>query len=117
MSILTSTTSRPEITEEQLLKFAVSGITQFSKKSYEDLLQIQKRGIDILWKNGRLTPQQIVDALGDSAVKIFQMHGILTSALQQIAQIDGISADVALPTHAFEIVDGKIVVSDDPYIA
>ena len=115
MSILTAQQERPQVTEEQLLKFANSQIKQFSANAYSELLEMQKRGVKLLWNNPRLTPQQIIDDLGESALKIFQMHGILTSALVQIAQIDGINADIALPTNTFEIVNGKIVVSDDPY--
>jgi hypothetical protein len=45
------------------------------------------------------------------------MHGILTDAINQIAAIDGISPEIALPTNAFEVVGKQIEVSEDPYVA
>jgi hypothetical protein len=116
MSILNSnTTAQVILTDEQILNSLAVEIKNFSKKSYDIILDIQNKGINSLWKRGRFTPQQIIDALGPDALKIFQMHGILTEAINQIAAIDGISPAIALPTNAFEVVDGSIVVSEDPY--
>jgi hypothetical protein len=118
MSILTGTLNRPTITKDQILANKASRIKLFSKESYQKIIDIQKQGIDSVWSNrGDITPQEICDSLGSDVVKIFQIHGILTNAIIQIAAIDGISPDIALPTNAFEVVDGKIVVSDDPYTA
>lgn len=116
MSILNSnTTPQVVLTDDQILNSLAAEIKNFSKKSYDSILDIQNKGINSLWKRGRFTPQQIIDALGPDALKIFQMHGILTDAINQIAAIDGISPAIALPTNAFSIVDGSIVVSEDPY--
>ena len=116
MSILNSApTVQTVLTDEQILNSLAAEIKRFSKRSYDSVLEIQNKGINLVWKRGRFTPQQIIDALGPDAVKIFQMHAILTDAIKQIAAIDGIEAPVALPTNAFEVVDGAIVVSEDPY--
>lgn len=104
------------LTDEQILNSLAAEIKRFSKKSYDNILEIQNKGINLVWDRGRFTPQQIIDALGPDAVKIFQMHGILTDAIKQIAAIDGISPALALPTNAFEVVGGSIVVSEDPYV-
>jgi len=104
-------------TKDDLLAQKVRRLKEFSKQSYQQISFIQKQGISSLWKDTKLTPQEICDALGSDAVKIFQMHGILTNAIAQIAAIDGISPDIALPTNAFEVVDSSIVISDDPYTA
>ena len=102
-------------TDEQILNFKVDHIKRTAIIEYKKLLEIQKNGIDMLWNDPRFSPQEIVDALGADAVKIFQVHGILTDAINQIATVDGISPEIALPTNAFSIVDGSIVVSEDPY--
>lgn len=117
MSLLTSNIQpQTVLTDEQILNALSIEIKRFSKTSYDDILGIQNKGINLLWRRGRFTPQQIIDALGPDALKIFQMHGILTDAINQIAAIDGITPAIALPTNAFEIVDGNIVVSEDPYV-
>lgn len=113
MSILTPQTVT--YTKEQMLSDTVSQIKRLAIIEYKKLLDIQTNGIKILWNDSRFTPQEIVDALGDEAIKIFQVHGILTDAINQIATVDGISPEIALPTNAFSIVDGSIVVSEDPY--
>jgi hypothetical protein len=118
MSILNSNTQPQTIlTDEQILNSLAAEIKRFSKKSYDSILEIQNKGINLLWRRGRFTPQQIIDALGSDALKIFQMHGILTDAINQIAAIDGISPEIALPTNAFEVVGKQIEVSEDPYVA
>lgn len=113
MSILTHTPSQP--TNDQKLTFKADGIKRSARSGFAIICDIQKNGITSLWKDKTHTPQQIIDALGTDAVKIFQMHAILTDAIASIAAIDGIEPVIALPTNAFEVVDGVIVVSEDPY--
>ena len=115
MSILTHQPTTP--TDQQILDAKINFIKKVAKVSFLKQNEIQKNGIDILWKDSKFTPQQIIDALGPDAIKIFEMHGILTDAITQIADIDGIETAVSLPTNAFEVVDGLIVVSEDPYVA
>ena len=102
-------------TNEQILNSKASHIKRLAIAEYKKLLDIQTNGIKLIWKDPRFKPQEIVDALGDDAVKIFQVHGILTDAINQIAAVDGISPEIALPTNAFEVVGNNIVVSEDPY--
>lgn len=102
-------------TNEQILNAKASHIKRLAILEYKKLLDIQTNGIKLIWNDPRFSPQEIVDALGADAVKIFQVHGILTDAINQIAAVDGISPEIALPTNAFEVVDGSIVVSEDPY--
>ncbi len=116
MSILTYP-NQTQPSKELLISNKIESISSLSYQIFKYLTIVQKQGIDLLWNDENLTPQEIINALGEDALNIFEMHSILTSALQQIAQVDGISADVALPTRAFEVVDGKIVVLDDPYTA
>lgn len=114
MSILTH--SPTELTDQQKLNLKAESIKRTAKVRYSQLCDMQKNGINVLWKDREHTPQQIIDALGPDALKIFQMHGILTDAINQIATIDGITPAIATPTNAFEIVNGSIVVSEDPYV-
>jgi hypothetical protein len=39
----------------------------------------------------------------------------LTDCIVNIATADGIEPEIKLPTNAFEVVDGKLVISDEPY--
>jgi hypothetical protein len=116
MSIL-SQSEQNQPTKEELLIGKVNMIKHFSKQCYQQLSFMQTQGIHLLWGDSELTPQEICDTLGSDAVKIFEMHGILTSSIAQIAAVDGVQPSIALPTNAFEIVDGKIIVSGDPYTA
>jgi hypothetical protein len=116
MSILSQTT-QTQATKDELLIQKVRRIKEFSKQCYQQISHMQKQGISILWKDDKLTPQEICDALGSDAVKIFEMHGTLTSAIAQIAAVDGVQPSIALPTNAFEVVKGSVVISDDPYAA
>lgn len=115
MSILTH--SPTELTDQQKLNLKAESIKRTAKVRFSQLCDIQKSGINVLWKDREHTPQQIIDALGPDAIKIFQMHGILTDAIKQIAAIDGITPTIALPTNDFEILKGNIIVSDNPYTA
>jgi hypothetical protein len=113
MSILTHIPT--QLTDDQKLTLKADGIKRSARAGFARICDIQRSGIDHLWKDRTHSPQEIIDALGSDALKIFQMHGILTDAINQIAAIDGISPEITLPTNAFEVVDGSIVVSEDPY--
>lgn len=86
--------------------------------TYQELINTQNSGIEILWKNNReLTPQEICDALGTDAAQIFKLHGILTRAIVDIATESGISPDIRTPDNAFTVnVDGTVTVLTTPYI-
>lgn len=102
--------------EQEILNAKAAHLKRVTVNAYNNIINIQVNGIKTLWNDPTFTPQQIIDALGPDALKIFQMHGILTDAINQIAAIDGITPAIALPTNAFEVVDGSIVVSEDPYV-
>jgi hypothetical protein len=114
MSILTQTSQTPSDSEK--LKRISNNIKSISSRTYNDLVRVQKTGIDSVWKNREFTPQEIIDALGDDAIKIFDVHGKLTDYLVSISAIDGVDYVPALPTNAFIVEDGKITVTDLPYI-
>lgn len=109
-------TSAPiPLTKEQLLAAKIRNIKTITARAYEQLIKIQNEGIETFWKDGRLTPQEIATAMGEDAVKAFQFHGFLTDCIVNIATADGIEPEIKLPTNAFEIVDGNIIVSPHPY--
>lgn len=118
MSILETTkpiASSP--TKEQLLENVKKKINIFSSRSFSELVKIQKEGIDLVWNNRQHTPQEIIDSLGDDAIKVFQFHGALTTLIATIAKMDGIEIELKYPTNAFTISNtGKITVTDQPYV-
>lgn len=117
MSILQHTASQVP-TREIKLQTKVSAIKDFSRHAYEVISNIQKNGINILWRDNEFTPQEIIDELGQDALKIFQYHGALTQYLIGLAQAEGIQPNIILPSNAFTVdqQNGTITVSEDPYI-
>ena len=114
MSFLSSQPqSQPK--SEKLEKHAKS-IKSLSKRSYDEIVNTQKRGIEMLWHHPELTPQEIIDALGEDAVKIFQYHGALTEYVVALATSEGITPDIKLPPNAFTVENGVITVLDTPYV-
>jgi hypothetical protein len=117
MSLIKQPTIPTIPTKDQLLIVKARNIKSIAAKTYEQLVKIQQEGIDMFWNDPRLTPQEIATAMGEDAVKAFQFHGFLTDCIVNIATADGIEPEIKLPTNAFEVVDGKIVVSEDTYVA
>jgi hypothetical protein len=115
MSLLTPQQPTPP-PKEQKLANRVRMIRNLSAQSYKQISEIQKRGIRLLWNDDDLTPQEIIDALGTDAVKIFQYHGGLTQYLAQVAQAEDVQPDIAFPTKAFTVEDGVITVLNEPYV-
>ena len=116
MSLLNINASITPTKEQRLLNLS-SHIKQTAKQSFRQLLDIQRRGIGLAWESSAHTPQEIIDSLGDDAVKIFQYHGLLTDLIKELEILDGINADIKLPTNEFTITDGKITVGQGPYTA
>lgn len=115
MSILIN--SPIEKTKEEIIKSISNSIRLKSSKTYNDLVNIQKSGINMIWKNPNITPQEIIDGLGEDALKAFQFHGELTDMLVTISASANIEYVPALPTNAFTIDNvGKITVLGTPYI-
>lgn len=116
MSLIKQPITPTTPTKEQLLAGKIRNIKTITARAYEELIKIQNEGIEVFWKDRRLTPQEISTAMGEEAVKVFQFHGFLTDCIVNIATTDGIEPEIKLPTNAFEVVDGAIVISEDPYI-
>jgi hypothetical protein len=100
-----------------------AAILNLSRTTFASMLEAQRRGIDLLWHGEAqglhgLTPQQVCDALGEDAAKVFAFHGALTDFIVQQSVADGVSVDLALPPFAFVMnQDGTVTVSSDPYVA
>ena len=112
MSIFTPTLT---FSKEKLLADKLQEISYITNGGYNNICDIQTAGIQVLWNDPVLKPQEIIDALGDEAIKMFQVHGILTDAIKQIAAISGITPSITTPTNAFSIADGVITILDSPY--
>ena len=115
MSLLTGEPTFTPPSKEQRLKNIAQNIKGATKQAYKQITDIQRNGVNLVWGNPNLTPQEIIDALGDDAVKIFQYHGLLTDLIKQLAALDGVTPDIKLPTNEFTITDGKITVGTGPY--
>jgi hypothetical protein len=106
----------PVETKEAAAARLAAAVTASSRANYQQLCQIQKRGIDSIWNHPTLTPQEACNALGTGAKDLFIAHGILTSAIVNIAALAGVLPDIKPPTFAFTInPDGTVTVSDLPY--
>lgn len=103
-------------TTDVVLNRVTSRIKNMSRETFNQLIQTQRQGITALWENASVTPQEIINALGDDAIKVFQFHGALTEFIKGLSNIDGVNVDLKYPTNAFTINNGKITVTDDPYV-
>ena len=106
----------PTISKENKLKRTVNNIGNISGETFNKLVSTQRQGIDLVWNNSDLTPQEVIDGLGADAIKVFQFHGALTQFIQALSQIDNVSVDLKFPTKAFEIENGVITVLNTPYV-
>jgi hypothetical protein len=109
--------SPPQSTLTELTEGVVERITQITKDIFDELIKVQRQGIDLVWNHPVLTPQQVVDGLGSDALKVFQFHGGLTEYIKSVANIDGVTVDLKYPSNAFTVdSSGNITISSDPYI-
>jgi len=113
----TQTPEQLETLKNMRLKTTKNHILELTRETFNRLVNIQRKGIDMVWNNPNLTPQEIVDALGNDAVKVFEFHGNLTTFIQQLATSANVAVDLKTPTNAFSVVSGNIVVSNNPYQA
>ena len=91
-------------------------IQSLCDSSYFYLCNTQKQGINMVWNNPSLTPQQVCDGLGNQAAKVFQFHSILTDTIVQIADTAGVQPDILTPTFNFTVnSDGTVTVLSTPY--
>ena len=92
-------------------------VINMGQRHYDQLCRIQKEGIDIMWNNPTLTPQEVSDAVGVDAAVLISAHGDLTEAIIKAATSSGIEPNIKLPTNAFVInQDGTVTISEDPYV-
>lgn len=126
MAILTDNklgqTSEPtpeklEALKNMQLRTTTNNILSLTRETFNRLVDVQRRGIDMVWNNPNLTPQEVVTALGDNAVKVFEFHGALTTFVQQLATSADVVVDLKAPTNAFSVVSGGIVISNKAYKA
>jgi hypothetical protein len=110
-------TTPAETPREIKLANIASMIKSTADNSFRRICEVQKRGVDMVWKNPNFTPQEIIDALGQDAIKIFQYHGALTDYIVSVATTEGIAPDIKLPTNSFtvDLSAGSITVSNQPY--
>jgi hypothetical protein len=71
MSILTHIPT--QLTDDQKLTLKADGIKRSARAGFARICDIQRSGIDHLWKDRTHSPQEIIDALGASnnQVRIF----------------------------------------------
>jgi len=107
---------QPQVNKEEVLKRVSNQIKNKTKESFNQFIRIQKEGIEMLWNQKDVTPQEIIDFLDEDAIKLFQFHGALTDFIKQVANIDSVDVELATPTKAFSVVDGKITVLKTAYV-
>ena len=115
MSILNNT--QQELTLAQKQEKAAARAFSLAKQTYQQLTTAQKQGIQIVWDNPQgLTPQEVVDGMGDKAVKVFEFHGSLTDLIVELATQDGVTPDIALPKKNFtKNPDGTVTILSSDY--
>lgn len=118
MTILTDSTlpSPPQPpSKEMMLSNTVKRIENISRETFNRLIEVQRRGVDIVWSNPRLEPQEIFDAMGDNAAKVVQYWSALTTFITDLAAVEGVNVELKYPTNAFTLSGTNVIVSDDPY--
>lgn len=116
MNVFPDPLSPPQPSREEKLQTICKRICSLSYDGYRELLNVQKDGIRALWNHPEFTPQEIVDALGDKAVKIFNYHGKITTMICEIAAVEDITPDILLPPNAFTVEGNVITITEEPYI-
>lgn len=110
-------TSPKTPSKEVLLQRTTDRIKGLAKETYNQLVRTQRDGITILWENNNLTPQEIIDSLGDDALKVFKFHAALTELITVLSKIENVNVELKSPTKSFTIdSNGKITVGDQPYV-
>lgn len=109
--ILSAAPLSPEMKQARL-KNVANSIISTARETYNDLISIQRRGIDLVWNNPNFTPQEILGELGDKAPAIFAMHSELSQFITDVAAANGVQVDLKQPTHNFTLSGDVIVVGD-----
>ena len=97
MSILDNNTlpqSPPAPDKNQMLIQVSNRILNLVKQTFNNCVEAQRDGVNLVFKHPHLEPQEILDYLDDKALKVFQYHGGLTDFIAQIAQNDGVIVEL-----------------------
>jgi hypothetical protein len=117
MSILTDNKipAAPTVTPEmrqQRLKAVANIIVNTTRETFNDLVRVQRRGIDLVWADDSFTPQEILNELGDQAPAIFAMHRELSEFITDVAAANNVQVELKQPTHNFTLSGNNIIVGD-----
>lgn len=120
MSILgnnTLPTPPPQPAKEKILKRKVEQIKNLSKNFFNQAVRVQREGIDLVFDDPTLEPQEILDALAPNAAKVLAFHGGLTDYINGVAALDGATVELKQPLSAFTVnlSAGTVTLIDQPY--
>lgn len=117
-------TATPTLTEEQraqLLKTRALQLKTMTKQAVHALTAFQNTGVNLIWNDSNLTPQEIYDAVGVDGYKLNEVHRILTEAIVAAAAVYStpekpVVPSIKLPKNAMTYApDGRVTVTTDPY--
>ena len=109
--ILSAAPVTPQM-RQQRLKMVSGNIINTTRETFNNLIDVQRRGINIVWNNPNFTPQEILDELGDRAPAIFAMHRELSEFITDVAAANNVQVDLKQPTHNFTLSGDRIIVGD-----
>lgn len=105
-----------EPTSEEVAQRVAEQILNMSRETYNHLVRVQRQGVKAVWEHPKTTPQEVVDALGENAAKVFSYHAKITDLVKELATNEGIDVDVLLPVNSFIVnQDGTVTLEDTPY--
>lgn len=109
--ILSAAPITPEM-RQQRLKAVANNIVSTTRETFNNLISVQRKGIEFVWKNPNFTPQEILNELGDKAPAIFAMHRELSEFITDVAAANNVQVDLKQPTHNFTLSGDRIIVGD-----
>lgn len=113
MSLLTQPSSIAA--KQDAAKARIAAIT---RAVWNDLQIRQRDGMELFWQNpDGLTPQQVADAFGTDAAKLFTFNTALVEFLVAVGTSEGVAPNISAPTNAFTVnPDGTVTVLETPYV-
>lgn len=116
MSLLPGSTTAPSLSQRKINQRVK--IDAIIADVWNTMCRGQQDGIDAFWHAPGLTPQDMSDAYGTDAGKLFAFHAALTDLIIAQSAVEGISPPpVKAPTNAFTVnQDGTVTISEDPYV-
>lgn len=113
MSNLLSPPTQPALTPVQQAMFLQAQLAQAQKLltgAPYNMFLTWKSGVDLIWKNPKLTPAQVVATIGTSAVELFSMSADFAALLEK--HNPGITAATIALIGAFTVnPDGSVTVT------